>query len=146
MKTYGGVVVQIHVFLTSARTSEENVNRIREAFQRSPRKSIRAANLHLRTNSTFNSPRCATQKASPKSVAYNIHIIHALKPNGQVAGINFAVDMLERIDAHPTSSVKCASRTRRRSMPVMLSTGTTAGFGAVNIHMSHMSWSEAATS
>jgi hypothetical protein len=30
-----------------ARTSEENVNCIREVFQRSPRKSIRAASLQL---------------------------------------------------------------------------------------------------
>jgi hypothetical protein len=50
------------------RASEENVNRIRGAFQRSPRKSIRAASFQLHTNYTFNSERCATQKAPPKSV------------------------------------------------------------------------------
>jgi hypothetical protein len=49
------------------RTSED-VNRIREAFQRSPRKSFRAASLQLCTNSTLNSARCGTQKAPPKSV------------------------------------------------------------------------------
>jgi hypothetical protein len=38
------------------------------AFQRSPCISIRAASLQLRTNSTFNSTRCATQKAPPKSL------------------------------------------------------------------------------
>jgi hypothetical protein len=37
------------------RTSEENVNRIREAFQESLHKSIHAASLQLHTNSTFNS-------------------------------------------------------------------------------------------
>jgi hypothetical protein len=49
-------------------TSEENVNRIREASQRSPRESFRASSLQLRTNSTFSRARCATQKSPPKSV------------------------------------------------------------------------------
>jgi hypothetical protein len=79
-----------------ARTSEENVNRMREAFQRSSGKSVRAASLQLHTNSTFNSARCATQKASPK-----IQIFHAQEPSDQVACTNFAVDMLGRTDAPP---------------------------------------------
>jgi hypothetical protein len=49
-------------------TSEENNNRIREAFQRSLHKSICAASLQLCTNSMFNSARCATKKALPKSI------------------------------------------------------------------------------
>jgi hypothetical protein len=47
----------------------------------------------------FNSARCAIQKAPPKS--YKIQMIHPLKPSDQVAHINYAVDMLERIDASP---------------------------------------------
>jgi hypothetical protein len=39
----------------NTRTSEENVNRITEAFPRSPCKSICAASLQLCTNSMFNS-------------------------------------------------------------------------------------------
>jgi hypothetical protein len=50
------------------RTSEENVSRTRKAVQLSPRKSIRAAILQLRTNSTFKSARCTTQKAPHKCV------------------------------------------------------------------------------
>jgi hypothetical protein len=33
--------------------------------------------------------------------AYKIQMIHVLKPSDQVARTNFAVDMLERIDASP---------------------------------------------
>jgi hypothetical protein len=50
------------------RASEENVNRKREIFQRSPRKSIHVASLHLHTNSTFNSAWYATRKATTKIV------------------------------------------------------------------------------
>jgi hypothetical protein len=46
------------------RTSEESVNRIIETFERSPRKSIRASSLKLRTNSTLNSARCYTKGSS----------------------------------------------------------------------------------
>jgi hypothetical protein len=87
------------------RTFEENVNRIREASHGSPRKSIRAAILQLRRNSTFNSALCATQKAPLR--AYKTQMIHALKPSDQVARTDFAVDM-----RHLISSAKCVSRTR----------------------------------
>ncbi|PNF42395.1 hypothetical protein B7P43_G02556 [Cryptotermes secundus] len=67
------------------RTSEENVNRIREAFQQSPSKSIRAAGLQLR------SPRStlydAPQKKRIRLRAYKIQIIYALKPSDQVARV-----------------------------------------------------------
>jgi hypothetical protein len=78
-----------------AQTSEENVNRIREAFQRSPRKSIRPASLQLQIR------RSAVHDVLYKRLrlqAHKIQMIHALKPSDQAAHINFAVDMLERID------------------------------------------------
>jgi hypothetical protein len=34
--------------------------------------------------------------------AYKIQMMHALKPSDQVGHTNFAVDMLERIDASPS--------------------------------------------
>jgi hypothetical protein len=55
-------------FPGKTRTSEENVNRIRQAVKRRPRKSIHAASLQLRTNSKFNSAQCPTQKAPPKGI------------------------------------------------------------------------------
>ncbi|PNF24397.1 hypothetical protein B7P43_G09698 [Cryptotermes secundus] len=80
------------------RTSEENDGRIREAFQRSPRKSIRAVCLKLQI------PLSTVHGALHKRLrltAYKIQMIHALKPSDQVARTNFAVDLLERIDASP---------------------------------------------
>jgi hypothetical protein len=49
-----------------ARTSEENANRIREVFQRSPRKSIRAASLQLQI--PHSAVHDATQKAPLKNI------------------------------------------------------------------------------
>ncbi|PNF43421.1 hypothetical protein B7P43_G13453, partial [Cryptotermes secundus] len=60
--------------LLRVKSPEENVNRFRGAFQRSPRKPIRPASLQL---------------------------IPAPTPSGQVARTNFAVDMLERVDPSP---------------------------------------------
>ncbi|PNF17628.1 hypothetical protein B7P43_G07376, partial [Cryptotermes secundus] len=42
--------IMLRVKSGKTRTSEENVSRIRETFQRSLRKSVRAASLQLRTN------------------------------------------------------------------------------------------------
>ena len=69
------------------RTSEEKVNRIRETFQRSPRKSIRAASLQLQI------PRSTVHDVLHKRLrlrAYKIQMVHAIKPNDKVARMNFA--------------------------------------------------------
>ncbi|PNF36768.1 hypothetical protein B7P43_G11153, partial [Cryptotermes secundus] len=76
----------------------ENVSRIREAFQRSPRKSIRAASLQLQI------PRLTVHDVLHKRLrrrVYKIQMIHALKRSGRVARTNFAVDMPARMDASP---------------------------------------------
>ena len=81
-------------------TSEENVNRFREAFQRIPCKSFRTVGLQLRTNPTFNSARRCTQKTPPQSVE-DSNDSKALTPSGKVARTNFTVATLERIDTSP---------------------------------------------
>jgi hypothetical protein len=76
-------------------TPEENVNCIREAFQRSPHKSIRTASLKLQIP-------CSTMHdmlhKRLRLRAYKIQMICALKPSDEIACTNFAVDTLERID------------------------------------------------
>jgi hypothetical protein len=77
---------------------KENVNRIREAFQQSPRKAIRAASLQLQIpHSTVHDVLHKTFRLR----AYKIKTIHALKPSDQVARTNFAVNMLKLVDASP---------------------------------------------
>jgi hypothetical protein len=120
------------------RTSEENVNRIRKAFQWNPCKSIRAAV----TKSTFNSPRCATQKAPHQS--YKIQTIHALKPSDQVTCKHFAVDMLERNDASPDFLRQVCFSDEARIHVNGVANRYNCRIGAVKIHMSHVSWTEAA--
>jgi hypothetical protein len=79
-------------------TSEENVSRIREVFQRSLHKTIHAASLQLQIP-------CSTVHNVPHKRlclrAYKIQMIPALRPSDQVARANFAVDMAERIDTSP---------------------------------------------
>jgi hypothetical protein len=63
-------------FGSGTTTSEGNVNHIREAFQRSPRKSIRAASLQLQVT------RSTVHDVLHKRLclrAYEIQTIHALK-------------------------------------------------------------------
>jgi hypothetical protein len=80
------------------RTSEEIVNRIREAFQRSPCKSIRAASLLLQIpHSTVHDVLHKRHRLR----AYKIQMIHALKLSDQVACTNFAVGKLEKTDVSP---------------------------------------------
>jgi hypothetical protein len=55
------------------RTSAENINLIREAFQWSPRNSIRAASLQLLTNSTFNRARYVARKVPRTSFKWFMH-------------------------------------------------------------------------
>jgi hypothetical protein len=81
-----------------SRTSEENVSHNRKAFQRSPCKSILAASLQLPISHS------AVHNVLHKRLclrAYKIQMICALKPSDQITCTNFAVDMLERIDATP---------------------------------------------
>jgi hypothetical protein len=116
-------------------TSEENVSRIRMAFERSPHKSIRAA--------TFNSTRCATQKDLPKSVqnsndsrtetewsstTHKLRCGHARK-NWRITLFPPPSVLLGRSDVPRQRSCKQVK---------------TAEFQTVKIHMSHVSWREEA--
>jgi hypothetical protein len=77
-------------------TSEECVNCIREAFQWSLCKSFHAASLQLQI------PCSTVHNVLHKRFctrAHKIQMIHAWKPNDQVARTNFAVDKLERLNA-----------------------------------------------
>ncbi|PNF19368.1 hypothetical protein B7P43_G06344 [Cryptotermes secundus] len=78
-------------------TSEENVIRIKQAFQRSPRKLIHPLSLKL---------------------AYKIQMIHALKPSDQVTRTKFPVDMLEGIDASPEYRPDICHATKRAHVEI----------------------------
>ncbi|PNF37864.1 hypothetical protein B7P43_G07422 [Cryptotermes secundus] len=67
----------------------------REAFQRSPRKLIRAASLQLR------SVVHGVLHKRLRLRGYKIQMIHAIKPSDRVARTNFTEVMLERNDASP---------------------------------------------
>ena len=76
------------------RTSEENIERVRQAFQRSPMKSIRTAARQLEL------PRSTVHKVLHKNLrlyAYKVQMLQALQPNGMPRRKEFAVNMLERI-------------------------------------------------
>ena len=76
------------------RTSEENIERVRQAFQRSPMKSIRTAARQLEL------PRSTVHKVLHKNLrfyAYKVQMLQALQPNDIPKRKEFAVNMLQRI-------------------------------------------------
>ena len=76
------------------RTSEENIERVRQAFQRSPMKSIRTTTWHL------DLPRATVHKVLHKTLrlfAYKVQMLQALQPNDMSRRKEFAVNMLEQI-------------------------------------------------
>ena len=76
------------------RTSEENIERVRQAFQRSPMKSICTAARQLEL------PRSTVHKVLHKNLrlyAYKVQILQALQPNDMPRRKEFAVNMLQRI-------------------------------------------------
>ena len=76
------------------RTSEENIERVRQAFQRSPMKSIRTAARQLKL------PRSTVHKVLHKNLrlyAYKVQMLQALQPNDMPRRKEFAVNMLQRI-------------------------------------------------
>ena len=77
------------------RTSVDDVDRVRTAFDRSPSKSIRTASRQL------NLPRSTVHKVLHKRLrlyAYKIQILHALQPNDRPQRKEFAINMLARMD------------------------------------------------
>ena len=75
--------------------SDEHIEDIREAFQRSPRKSIRRASLEL------NIPKTTLHRVVRKRLhlyAYKLQLVQALQPNDKPRRLAFAVDLLDRIE------------------------------------------------
>ena len=76
------------------RTFEENIKRVRQAFQRSPMKSIRTAARQL------DLLRATVHKVLHKNLrlfAYKVQMLQALQPNDMPRRKEFAVNMLQRI-------------------------------------------------
>ena len=76
------------------RTSEENIERVRQAFQRSPMKSIRTTARQLELL------RSTVHKVLHKNLrlyAYKVQMLQALQPNDMPRRKEFAVNMLQRI-------------------------------------------------
>ena len=76
------------------RTSEENIERVRQAFQRSPMKSIRTAARQVEL------PRSTVHKVLHKNLrlyAYKVQMLQALQPNDMPRRKEFIVNMLQQI-------------------------------------------------
>lgn len=89
----GGVDVKHHT--GRPRTSEEDTERIRLSFQRSPQKSVRTASRELQI------PRSTVHRVLRKRLSlypYRLQLIQALQPNDRPLRMQFAVDILSRID------------------------------------------------
>ena len=74
------------------RTSEENIERVRQAFQRSPMKSIRTAARQLEL------PRSTVLKVLLKNLrlyAYKVQMLQTLQPNDMPRRKEFAVNILQ---------------------------------------------------
>ena len=76
------------------RISEENIEYVRQAFQRSPIKSIRTAARHLEL------PRSTVHKVLHNNLrlyAYKVQMLQALQPNDMPRRKELAVNILQRI-------------------------------------------------
>ena len=76
------------------RTSDENIERVRQAFQRSPMKSIRT------TARQSELPRSAVHKVLHKNLrlyAYKVQMLQVLQPNDMPRRKEFAMNMQQRI-------------------------------------------------
>ena len=74
------------------RTSEENIDSVRQAFQRSPMKSIRTAARQLEL------PHSTVHKVLHKNLrlyAYKVQMLQVLQPNDMPRRKEFAVNMLQ---------------------------------------------------
>ena len=81
------------------RTSEENIERGGQAFQRSPMKFIRIAARQLKLS------RSTVHKVLHKNLrlyAYKVQMLQALQPNGMPRRKEFAVNILQRISEDET--------------------------------------------
>ena len=75
--------------------SDASVDAVRDAFQRSPRKSVRRASIELRM------PRSTVHKVLHKRLrlrAYKVQLVQELKPHDRPQREAFATEILSRID------------------------------------------------
>ena len=78
--------------------SEEEIESVRVAYTRSPRKSIRRASTQLQI------PRSTIHKVLHRKLrlyAYKVQLLQALKPEDKPRRKEFAVTMLDRLDSDP---------------------------------------------
>ena len=78
--------------------SEEEIESVRVAYTRSPRKSIRRASTQLQI------PRSTIHKVLHRNLqlyAYKVQLLQALKPEDKPRRKEFAVTMLDRLDSDP---------------------------------------------
>ena len=107
MKVKAVKVNRAHYFLTDPctrrsgrpRTSEENIEHVRQAFQCSSMKSIYTAARQLEL------PRSTVHKVLHKNLilyAYKVQMLQALQPNDMPRQKEFAVNILQRISEDET--------------------------------------------
>lgn len=83
----------------NVRVSEERVAAVRQAYERSPRKSVRQAGRELQM------PKSTVHKILRRSLsfhAYKLQLVHELKPDDGNKRQEFATDMLQHIVDDPT--------------------------------------------
>jgi hypothetical protein len=86
--------------------SEETVDGVRDAFQRSPRKSTRRASHELRI------PHSTVVKILHKRLrlcAYKMQLVQALEPDDRPRRAAFATEILQRIDDNDYLTRVCFS-------------------------------------
>ncbi|KAJ4433698.1 hypothetical protein ANN_16009 [Periplaneta americana] len=99
-----GSVVKLHGG-GNVRVSEERVAAVRQAYERSPRKSVRQAARELQM------PKSTVHKILHRSLgfhAYKLQLVHELKPDDGNKRQAFAIDMLQHIDEDPTFLTRIA--------------------------------------
>lgn len=115
------------------RTSEENIDRVRNAFDRSPRKSVRTAARQLQL------PRSTVHKVLHKNLrlyAYKVQLLQALEPNDKPRRKDFAINMLERISEDETFLNRvCFSDEATFHVSGKLNTHNVRIWGSENPHM-----------
>ena len=95
------------------RTSAENIERVRQGFQRSPMKSIRTAARELEL------PPTTVQKVLHKRLrlyAYKVQMLQRLQPNDKPKRKEFADNMLQRISEDEEFLKQICLVTRQRFM------------------------------
>ena len=83
--------------------SEEEIQSVRVAYTRSPRKSIRRASTQLQI------PHSTIHKVLHRNLrlyAYKVQLLQALKPEDELRQTEFAVTVLDRLDSDP-GFLKC---------------------------------------